>query len=82
MATIAEVKRQGSESSSSLLRRFTKRVQATGAVKAVKARRYAERVLSDLKTKRRALDRLEKRAHYEKLRKMGKLEQSNDKRRR
>lgn len=72
MSTIAEVKRQSGESASSVLRRFQKRVQGTGALMAVRAKRYSERELSDLKKKRAALVKLAKRAEYEMLKKLGK----------
>lgn len=72
MSTIAEVKRQSGESASSVLRRFQKRVQGTGALMAVRAKRYSERGLSDLKLKRAKLVRLAKTAEYEKLKKLGK----------
>jgi hypothetical protein len=73
MAIIAEVKKQGSESGTALIRRFTKRVQGTGALMKVRGERYHTRKDSDLKMKRRALDGLAKRAKYQKLQKLGKL---------
>lgn len=72
MSTIAEVKRQNNESTSNLLRRFTKRTQATNALRVVRGKRYHERELSDLKTKRGALVRMEKTATFERLKKLGK----------
>lgn len=70
---IAEVKKQGNESSPALLRRFTKRVQGTGALMKVREERYFSRKLSKLKTKRRALTGIEKRKTYERLKKLGKI---------
>lgn len=72
MAKIAEVKRQNNESTSNLLRRFTKRAQSTNALSVVRGKRYHERDLSDLKKKRGALVRIEKREVFEKLKKLGK----------
>jgi hypothetical protein len=72
MQVIAEVKRQGTESAAALIRRFTKRVQGTGALMKVRRERYHQRIESKLKEKRRALDGLTKRKHYERLRKLGK----------
>ncbi len=72
MAIIAAVKKQGNESTSALLRRFTKRVQGAGALQVVRENRYSKRTLSTLKVKRRALDGIAKRATYQKLAKLGK----------
>jgi ribosomal protein S21 len=72
MAKIAEVKRQNNESTSNLLRRFTKRAQSTNALTVVRGKRYHERDLSDLKKKRGALVRIEKREVFEKMKKLGK----------
>lgn len=73
MKIIAEVKKQGNESAAALIRRFTKRVQSTQALSRVREDRYHTRALSKLKTKRRALVSLEKRAHYERMKKLGKI---------
>lgn len=73
MATVAEVKKQGSETGASLIRRFTKRVQGTGALVKVRGERYHQRKESTLKMKLRALDRIEKREKYGKLAKLGKI---------
>jgi ribosomal protein S21 len=82
MATIAEVKKTGSESPAAMIRRFTKRVQATQALSKVREERYFSRKLSKLKTKRRALDGIEKRVEYTRLAKLGKTpERTNGPRR-
>lgn len=78
MVTIAEVRRQGNESPAALLRRFTKRVQATQALRKVREERYHARKLSKLKMKRRALVSIEKRKHYERLQKLGKSPEKTD----
>lgn len=78
MITIAEVKRQGNESAAALLRRFTKRVQATQALRKVREERYHARKLSKLKMKQRALVALEKRKYYERLQKLGKSPEKVD----
>lgn len=72
MSTI-EVKRNTNETSSSVLRRFTKRVQGAGALKRTRNSQYAERAKSPLKQKNEALKRLTRRADYERLRKLGKI---------
>ncbi|MEK7505179.1 MAG: 30S ribosomal protein S21 [Patescibacteria group bacterium] len=68
-----EVKRQPNESTSSLLRRFSKRVQGSGMIKRAKALRFTERKQSYFKRKRAALVRLERRQGYERLKKLGKI---------
>lgn len=81
MSTIAEVKRQNNESTPNLLRRFTKRAQSTNALTVVRGKRYHERDLSDLKKKRGALVRLEKRDLFERLKKLGKAIDTKKRRR-
>ncbi len=81
MSIIAEVKRQNNESTSNLLRRFTKRAQSTNALTVVRGKRYHERELSDLKKKRGALVRLEKRDIFDRLKKLGKTLDLKKKRR-
>lgn len=72
MAVIAEVRKTGNESPAAMIRRFTKRVQATQALTKVREERYFSRKLSKLKTKRRALDGIRKRMEFERLSKLGK----------
>lgn len=81
MAIIAEVRKQGSESPAAMIRRFTKRVQGTQALMKVREERYFSRKLSKLKTKRRALDGIEKRTTYNRLAKLGKTPEKKDGRR-
>jgi len=78
MAIIAEVKKQGSESTTAMIRRFTKRVQGTKALMKVRSERYYERKLSKLKTKRRALDGIEKKISFDRLAKLGKTPVKKD----
>jgi ribosomal protein S21 len=68
-----EVKREGTESTGSALRRFSKKVQVANIVRKVKGLKAAERPLSHYKKKKAALKRLTKRAAYERLKKLGKL---------
>lgn len=68
-----EVTRNGNETSSSVLRRFTKRVSGSGDLKRVRKTQYAERAKSTLKQKNEALKRLTRSAEYERLRKLGKI---------
>lgn len=73
MKIIAEVKKQGNESATALIRRFTKRVQGTQALARVREDRYFERKMSKLKIKRRALVTMKKAQEYAHLKKLGKI---------
>lgn len=80
-ATInVEVQKTGNESSLSLLRRFSKRVQSSGVLYRVRSLRYKTRNQSPLKKKMSALTFMEKRIKYEKLAKLGKLPTEKKKR--
>lgn len=68
-----EVSHTGSESSITLLRRFTKRVQTSGVLKRARAAGTSLRPLSPLKKKREAIKRITKRATYERDKKLGKI---------
>jgi len=73
MITNVEISRNKNESTSGFLRRFTRRVQATGSLRAVRKKRYHSRVVSDLNKKTSALDRIKKGKYYAKLRKLGEI---------
>ena len=64
------------ESDASLLRRFSRRMKATGIMREVRARRYFSRDDSDYKRKTSALARLESAKRYSKLFKLGKTDPS------
>jgi len=68
-----EVQKIGSESSLSLLRRFTKRVQSSGVLTKKRGLRYKTRNQSPLKRKMATLKFIERAAEREKLAKLGKL---------
>lgn len=68
-----EVVKGASETSLSLMRRFSKRVSGSGIVRASRSRRYNERPKSALKQKNEAIKRMTKRASYERLKKLGKI---------
>lgn len=72
-----EVVRNPNETSGSLLRRFTRRVQSSTILKAARSRRYAERAPSKLAKKKMAIRRIEFRADRERKRKLG-IELPND----
>ena len=71
--TLVEVNKKPNENSSSLLRRFSRRMQEGGFVKRAKRTFYAERNESTFKVKKAALRKIKKRAEIEKKRKWGKL---------
>lgn len=80
MAVNVDIKKGGSESSSSVIRRFTKRMQTSGVLPRARSLRFFDRPLSEATKKRQALKSIEKRAHYEKMAKLGKPIQSRGRR--
>jgi len=68
-----EVQKTGNESSLSLLRRFSKRVQGSGVLNKVRGLRYKVRNQSTLKRKMSTLKLIDRLAEREKLAKLGKL---------
>ena len=73
MAINVEISRTGTENSSNLLRRFSKRVMESGIISHVKSSRYKSRILSHYKTKKKTLSRIERHKEIENLIKMGKI---------
>lgn len=73
MVTRIEVTRSQNESSTSLMRRFSKRVQGLNLIRKVKSLKTAERPKSPYKKKKDALKRIAKRADMERQRKLGKI---------
>lgn len=73
MVTRIEVTRSQNESSTSLMRRFSKRVQGLNLIRKVKSLKTAERPKSPYKKKMDALKRIAKRADMERQRKLGKI---------
>ena len=71
---VLEVKKQPTESSQSLVRRFTRGIQQSGVLFGVRKRQFRHRPKSRQARRKAALRREEARKEYEKLRKMGKLE--------
>ncbi|OGI92446.1 hypothetical protein A3A09_00910 [Candidatus Nomurabacteria bacterium RIFCSPLOWO2_01_FULL_42_20] len=70
---VIEVKKNQGESNTSLLRRFSRRVQESGIIYKVKKSRYSERQKSSLTQKTSALRRLKKGKEIERLKKLGKI---------
>ncbi len=73
-ATRIEVKRTKNESAASLIRRFSRRAQGLGIVRAVRGRRYYVRQKSDNVDHMRAMVRGERIAEYNELVKLGKID--------
>lgn len=67
-----EVTRASGETSVSLMRRFSKRMQSAGSVRRAKSLRYHSRNQSELALKKRALKRMKRLAEIERLKKLGK----------
>ncbi|MDO8585258.1 MAG: bS21 family ribosomal protein [bacterium] len=66
-----EVRKKEGESASSLLYRFTKKVQQSGVLKEAKKRRFHKRAQSGLKRKLSALHRVGKKVEMDRMRKLG-----------
>ena len=77
-----EVKKQPTESSQALARRFTKGMQQSGILFGARKRRFRQRPKSDSARKKAAMRREESRKAYEKLKKLGKMEKKERGRRR
>lgn len=73
MATNVEIERKKNESSTSMIKRFTRKVQETGIINRVKSERYEERTPSEYTKKKNKLKVLKKKAEYEKMFKLGKI---------
>jgi ribosomal protein S21 len=76
-----EVKKRDNESSESLLRRFSRRVQQSGVLIRAKKRRFYEPPKNKREVRTDAIRRQTIRAQRELLRKMGKLEEYDVKKR-
>ena len=68
-----EVEKNPNESTASLIRRFTKRVQGSSVLVKVRGNRYAERPQSKFRRKASALRRISRRVEVERLKKLGKI---------
>ena len=81
MATNVEVEKNTNESSANVIRRFTKRVQGAGIVPKVRGGRYFTRTKSKNVQRTAKLKKLGKREAYEKLVKLGKVQEFRGRRR-
>lgn len=73
MATNIEVTKSPNESNSSLVRRFTRRVQGSSILQVAKGRRYSRRKDSNFKARKNALRRIKRHKEVERLKKLGKI---------
>lgn len=71
--TVIEIKKNPNENNSSVLRRFSRRIQESGIIRKVKGARYNVRGESKLKIKKGALKRIARRIEIEHLKKLGKM---------
>ena len=71
---IIEVQKKENESTSSLMRRFSHKVQQSRNLMRARALRFKKRPKSDLAKKKKALWRIAKIKETERLRKLGKIE--------
>lgn len=81
MTTNVEVIKTGTESTTNLIRRFTKRVQGSGIVRRVRGIRYRSRPQSKTARKKRALRSIERKEAVAELIKQGKLIERQPRRR-
>lgn len=70
---VIEVRKNPGESNTSLLRRFSRRVQESGIIHKVKRGRYSERAKGALAQKVSALRRLTRAKEITRLKKLGKI---------
>lgn len=75
MATNVQVTKNNTESSANVIRRFTKRVQGAGIIPKVRGGRYFSRSKSRNVQREAKLKKLDKKATYEKMVKLGKIQE-------
>jgi ribosomal protein S21 len=80
MAMNVEVKKNNQESTANLIRRFTKRVQGAGILMRLRKERYFKRDKSAMVNRATKLRKLENKAAYEKLLKLGKVQERTGRR--
>jgi len=72
MITVVEVKKNANENNMNLIRRFSRKVQESGVIQKVKAKRYNKREESKVKVKAATLKKITRKKQQEKLYKLGK----------
>ncbi len=70
---MVEVKKKDNESTTSLIRRFTHRLQQSGKLLQLRKNRFKKRPKTELTKKKEAIWRIEKRKKMEHLYKLGKI---------
>ncbi|MEX0917823.1 MAG: hypothetical protein WDZ93_01570 [Candidatus Paceibacterota bacterium] len=80
MATNVQVEKNNNESSANVIRRFTKRVQGAGIVRRIRDSRYYSRMKSENVRKEARLKKLAKKTEYDRLYKLGKVEETRKRR--
>ncbi len=80
MTTNVEVKKNNQESTANLIRRFTKRMQGSGVLMRLRKERYYKRTKSPLVNRAAKLTKLGKKVKYEKLLKLGKIQEPTGRR--
>lgn len=80
MAQVVEVKKRDHESAESLVRRFHRRIVASGLILEAKRGRFYQRPKSKERRRAEAIRRSELRKERELLRKLGKLEERRERR--
>ena len=75
MAINVEVAKNQNESTSNLVRRFTKRMQGAGIVQKARGGRYYDRVKSRNTQKKEKLRKLVRKDKYEEMLKLGKIQE-------
>lgn len=81
-ATNVEVTKTPNENPTNLIRRFTKKVQGSGILPRVRNNRYSSRTISKTVRHKQTMKRLARRAVYEELLRLGKIQQDFKKPRR
>ncbi len=81
MAINVQVEKNKQESTANLIRRFTKRVQGSGVLPRLRKERYFEREKSPMVNRSRKLVKLQNKEKYEKMLKLGKIQEKFRKRR-
>jgi len=75
MANNVEVEKNNQESTANLIRRFTRRVQGAGIIPRMRGNRYFARTKSENVRKEARLKKLAGKESYEKLLKLGKIQE-------
>ena len=75
MTLNVQVEKNTNESSANVIRRFTKRMQGSGVVPRMRSERYFARDKSSNVRREARLKKLSKKATYEKLLKLGKIQE-------